>query len=325
MFCSKCGTKNESNVNFCSSCGNKIIVNSDHVPPYFESNINSIYHVNVQKDSGVAVLLALFFGPIGVFYVSIKSAIKLLAAQICSMIIGVMIELDIQKAGYQYPFTRSEDYIWAYFFLAIAFIIWIPISPIIAYKRAKQTQSGNTVKTNEVKNSNIHEIRDSNLPIKDRQNTKRIIVVIISLIVLFFLFIGLNSNSGENNLVENEAQYRSLATDQNISEDSTNVNNTTPEAEFKTTTVYSPSFDCNKASQAAEITICGNLELSKLDVQNTSLYKEAKEIDPETVKNILKISIKSKYSCKTNVECIKLLYDKSISDYSKIISKNNSN
>ena len=133
------------------------------------------------------------------------------------------------------------------------------------------------------------------------------------------------SNTSNATSMARKIRVFSLATDQNISEDSTNVNNTTPEAEFKTTTVYSPSFDCNKASQAAEITICGNSELSKLDVQNTSLYKEAKEIDPETVKNILKISIKSKYSCKTNVECIKLLYDKSISDYSKIISKNNSN
>jgi tol-pal system protein YbgF len=83
-----------------------------------------------------------------------------------------------------------------------------------------------------------------------------------------------------------------------------------------------PSFDCNKATKPSEITICSNPELADLDVKNSNLYKEARNINPDLSKIILNESIKSKYNCGINVTCLIDLYNKSISDYRDIISGN---
>jgi hypothetical protein len=81
-----------------------------------------------------------------------------------------------------------------------------------------------------------------------------------------------------------------------------------------------PSFDCNKATKPSEITICSNLELADLDVKNSNLYKEAKNINPDLSKIILNESIKSKYNCGIDINCLINLYNKSIFDYKSIIS-----
>ncbi len=82
-----------------------------------------------------------------------------------------------------------------------------------------------------------------------------------------------------------------------------------------TTKQISPSFDCSKAAKSAEITICTNADLAALDVKNMELYVKAKSIDAVATKEIWKQSIKSKYACGTDVDCIKEVYNKSIKHY----------
>ena len=77
----------------------------------------------------------------------------------------------------------------------------------------------------------------------------------------------------------------------------------------------SPSFNCAKATKPTEITICVNPDLAALDVKNMNLYIKAKSIDVAATKEIWKESIKSKYDCGTDVECIKEVYKKSIINY----------
>jgi tol-pal system protein YbgF len=86
------------------------------------------------------------------------------------------------------------------------------------------------------------------------------------------------------------------------------------------TSPFAPSFDCNKATKPSEITICSNPELADLDVKNSNLYKEAKNINPDLSKIILNESIKSKYNCGIDINCLISLYNKSIFDYKSIIS-----
>lgn len=85
-----------------------------------------------------------------------------------------------------------------------------------------------------------------------------------------------------------------------------------------------PSFNCAKAIKATEITICTNAELAALDVENMKRYKDAKDIDAVATREIWKASIKSKYACGTNVDCIKMVYKKSILNYSCLSADNDS-
>jgi hypothetical protein len=86
----------------------------------------------------------------------------------------------------------------------------------------------------------------------------------------------------------------------------------------------SPSFNCSKASKPTEITICTNRELAALDIENSKLYKNAKDIDAVATHEIWKESIKSKYACGTNVDCINEVYKKSIQSYGCVSSDKNS-
>ena len=54
------------------------------------------------------------------------------------------------------------------------------------------------------------------------------------------------------------------------------------------------------------------------------LYKIAKDIDAIATHEIWKESIKSKYACGTNVDCIKEVYKKSIQSYGCVSSDRNS-
>jgi hypothetical protein len=82
----------------------------------------------------------------------------------------------------------------------------------------------------------------------------------------------------------------------------------------------SPSFNCSKASKPTEITICTHRELAALDVENSKRYKNAKDIDAVATHEIWKESIKSKYACGTNVDCIKVVYNQSIQQYGCVSS-----
>jgi hypothetical protein len=91
-----------------------------------------------------------------------------------------------------------------------------------------------------------------------------------------------------------------------------------------TTKQLSPSFNCTKATKPTEITICTNRELAALDVENSKRYKNAKDIDAVATHEIWKASIKSKYACGTDVDCIKAVYKKSIQRYGCVSSDKNS-
>jgi uncharacterized protein len=72
------------------------------------------------------------------------------------------------------------------------------------------------------------------------------------------------------------------------------------------------------------VTICTNRELAALDVENSQRYKNAKDIDAVATHEIWKKSIKSKYACGTDVDCIKEVYKKSIQSYECVSSDKNS-
>lgn len=101
MFCSECGKQVEDNAKFCASCGAKQIEqpfelpegiqtkdnytnrtqpsnNHYNAPPSHatkvESNSNITIDVN-KKSKLAAFLLVLFFGPIGLFYASVKGGV----------------------------------------------------------------------------------------------------------------------------------------------------------------------------------------------------------------------------------------------------------
>lgn len=99
MFCSECGKQVEDNAKFCASCGTKQVEqlfklpegvqttesnsnystqpsnNHYNAPPsHVTTNINHTIDVN-KKSKLVAFLLVLFFGPIGLFYASVKGGV----------------------------------------------------------------------------------------------------------------------------------------------------------------------------------------------------------------------------------------------------------
>ena len=76
-----------------------------------------------------------------------------------------------------------------------------------------------------------------------------------------------------------------------------------------------PSFDCSKARRSTDIAVCTNPELVALDLKNMKLYKKAKAMNAAATKEIFNASIKLKYACGANVECIKQVYQKSILNY----------
>jgi len=80
-----------------------------------------------------------------------------------------------------------------------------------------------------------------------------------------------------------------------------------------------PSFDCNKASTPTDKIICVTNALAVLDVKNMALYKQAKLIDFNKTKLIRQESIKYKYACGSDVDCISRIYQKTISLYGCVI------
>jgi len=81
-----------------------------------------------------------------------------------------------------------------------------------------------------------------------------------------------------------------------------------------------PSFDCSKAPRSTDIAVCTHPELVALDLNNMKLYVKAKSIDATATKAIFSASIKKKYACKANVDCIKQVYQKSIVNYGCIVA-----
>ncbi len=82
-----------------------------------------------------------------------------------------------------------------------------------------------------------------------------------------------------------------------------------------------PSFNCATVTKPTEITICNNPALATLDVENMKIYKIAKNTDPVITKEIWMNSIKSKYACGTDIDCITNIYKKSIRNYGCVADK----
>jgi uncharacterized protein len=86
-----------------------------------------------------------------------------------------------------------------------------------------------------------------------------------------------------------------------------------------------PSFDCSKAKHKTELTICNEPSLAKLDSKNAELYKNAEKINPTQAKQQLNNSVKNRYKCQGDYDCIKSNLQQSIGSYNSLISSNQNN
>src|SRR5690606_12539392 len=77
---------------------------------------------------------------------------------------------------------------------------------------------------------------------------------------------------------------------------------------------FKPSFDCKKASNATETTICSDSYLSIQDKHNTQLYNKLLARDIENLKQEQLKWIKERNLCRDDRKCIKSSYDKRFSD-----------
>jgi uncharacterized protein len=82
---------------------------------------------------------------------------------------------------------------------------------------------------------------------------------------------------------------------------------------------YSASYDCDKATNPTDIAVCSDIELSKKDEENASLYKNALKINKSEAETIRRHSYAEKMNCGSNIECLENIYNKSISEYANII------
>jgi uncharacterized protein/ankyrin repeat protein len=89
-------------------------------------------------------------------------------------------------------------------------------------------------------------------------------------------------------------------------------------------TTHAVSFDCSKATTKIEKIICGDNELSKLDDQLNSTYKTSlqEESDADVIRHDQKEWMKARNTCQ-DVTCIKLAYEKRISDLTLISNSQN--
>ena len=84
-------------------------------------------------------------------------------------------------------------------------------------------------------------------------------------------------------------------------------------------TTHAVSFDCSKATTKIEKIICSDNELSKLDDQLSSTYKTSLQVerDADAIRHGQKEWMKARNACQ-DVACIRLAYEKRISDLSPI-------
>jgi uncharacterized protein len=85
-----------------------------------------------------------------------------------------------------------------------------------------------------------------------------------------------------------------------------------------------PSFDCSKAKHKTELEICKEPSLAKLDFENAELFKKASNINPAQAKQTLNNSVKNRYKCQGDYNCIKSSFQQSIDVYKSIINSNSS-
>lgn len=81
-----------------------------------------------------------------------------------------------------------------------------------------------------------------------------------------------------------------------------------------------PSFDCSKAKHKTELEICKEPSLAKLDFENAELFKKASNVNPVKAKQTLNNSVKNRYKCQSDYNCIKSNFQQSIEVYKSMIN-----
>jgi TolA-binding protein len=217
MFCAKCGKEVEDNIKFCSSCGNQLIGEFEQINPSATiTPVNIVGKVKVQKDIGIAVILAIIFGPVGVFYVSIKGALILIAATIAGAIPAVIAyDKLLQEAasygssamaiGLTYGASSINKYLAPpdssifYFFVGISLIIPYVVTPIFAYKTAKKTHEIDTILNNTITNkvgaapTSTNFTEEASVSVS-KSKIKKLILPIIGLIIGALLILWVYSS-----------------------------------------------------------------------------------------------------------------------------------
>ena len=84
---------------------------------------------------------------------------------------------------------------------------------------------------------------------------------------------------------------------------------------FFTPTIFSASFDCSKAKLPAEIVICNDSEISKLDEEIVKAYEAViKKGGSNELKESQRIWLRKRNDCGTDASCLKRLYVARISE-----------
>jgi len=84
-FCSQCGMQNPNAANFCNSCGAPVAQvlppapAAWNVPPPQPAPVVPAYIVvRPPKSVGAAIILAIFFGPLGMLYSTVSGALAMM-------------------------------------------------------------------------------------------------------------------------------------------------------------------------------------------------------------------------------------------------------
>src|SRR4051812_34359508 len=89
-FCSRCGTSNASGAGFCNSCGAPLAQVLPPAPPAWNPPppppmvqvVQPYIVVRAPKSVGVAILLTLLFGPLGMLYSTVPGALIMLVVSV---------------------------------------------------------------------------------------------------------------------------------------------------------------------------------------------------------------------------------------------------
>jgi hypothetical protein len=84
-FCSQCGMQNPNAANFCNSCGAPVAqvlppapAAWNAAPPQAVPVIPAYIVVRQPKSVGAAIILAIFFGPLGMLYSTVSGALAMM-------------------------------------------------------------------------------------------------------------------------------------------------------------------------------------------------------------------------------------------------------
>lgn len=90
-FCTQCGSSNLDGARFCGSCGTSLPVQPvAYVVPPVQPVIPvapAYVVVRAPKSVGVAILLTVFFGPLGMLYSTVPGALVMMAVSILLAIV----------------------------------------------------------------------------------------------------------------------------------------------------------------------------------------------------------------------------------------------